>query len=38
MAAFDANFFNIAPTEAAALDPMQRWLLEVSYHAFENGM
>ncbi|KAF2264111.1 ketoacyl-synt-domain-containing protein [Lojkania enalia] len=37
MAAFDANFFSISPTEALALDPMQRWLLEVSYHAFENA-
>lgn len=23
--------------EAASMDPMQRWTLEASYHAFENG-
>ncbi|KAF1948945.1 ketoacyl-synt-domain-containing protein [Byssothecium circinans] len=37
MAVFDADFFSISPAEAMALDPMQRKLLEVSYHAFENA-
>ncbi|CAI6333724.1 unnamed protein product [Periconia digitata] len=37
IAAFDADFFNISPAEANALDPMQQRLLEVSYHAFENA-
>jgi acyl transferase domain-containing protein len=34
---FDANFFSINPTEAAAMDPMQRNLLETTYKAFENA-
>ena len=38
IAAFDAPFFSIQPSEAASLDPQQRCLLEISYHAFENGM
>lgn len=37
LAVFDADFFSIAPTEAAAMDPMQRWLLEAAYRALENG-
>ncbi|KAJ8112206.1 hypothetical protein ONZ43_g5443 [Nemania bipapillata] len=36
-AAFDAPFFSITPQEAAAMDPQQRWLLETSYRALENG-
>jgi acyl transferase domain-containing protein len=36
-AGFDAPFFTIMPKEACAMDPQQRWLLETSYHAFENG-
>ncbi|MBU3751536.1 MAG: type I polyketide synthase, partial [Mycobacterium sp.] len=34
---FDAEFFNIAPREAAAIDPQQRLLLEVSWEALENA-
>ena len=37
LGAFDANFFSIAPTEAAAMDPAQRGLLETAYRAFENA-
>ncbi|KAI1141434.1 putative polyketide synthase [Hypoxylon sp. FL0543] len=36
-AAFDADFFSISPAEAAAMDPMQRWLLEVAFMALENA-
>ncbi|PVH77180.1 hypothetical protein DL98DRAFT_639029 [Cadophora sp. DSE1049] len=32
---FDANFFNIKPKEAHAIDPQQRILLEVVYEALE---
>ncbi|KAH7303554.1 reducing type I polyketide synthase [Stachybotrys elegans] len=32
---FDASFFSIQPTEAAAMDPHQRGLLETTYHALE---
>ncbi|KAI1777435.1 putative polyketide synthase [Hypoxylon cercidicola] len=34
---FDASFFSISPAEAAAIDPMQRWLLETAYRALENA-
>jgi acyl transferase domain-containing protein len=34
---FDAPFFNITPAEAEAMDPQHRLMLEVSYHALENG-
>ncbi|THV53504.1 hypothetical protein BGAL_0049g00390 [Botrytis galanthina] len=34
---FDAPFFSIGPSEAASMDPQQRYLLEASYRALENG-
>lgn len=34
---FDAKFFSITPSEASAMDPMQRILLETTYRAFENA-
>ncbi|KAH8668644.1 fatty acid synthase S-acetyltransferase [Xylariales sp. PMI_506] len=37
IAAFDAPFFSITPTEAANMDPQQRGMLETVYHALENG-
>ncbi|MCJ1358943.1 MAG: hypothetical protein MMC33_008943 [Icmadophila ericetorum] len=37
LAAFDAPFFSMTPTEAASLDPLQRGLLETTYRAFENA-
>ena len=37
VALFDAPFFSVQPSEAACMDPMQRMLLEETYHALENG-
>lgn len=37
MANFDAPFFSMTSTEAAATDPQHRLLLETSYEAFENA-
>ncbi|KAF5579706.1 polyketide synthase [Fusarium pseudoanthophilum] len=37
VAAFDAPFFSLTAKEASAMDPMQRWTLEATYHAFENA-
>ncbi|KAL8753206.1 MAG: hypothetical protein Q9184_005490 [Pyrenodesmia sp. 2 TL-2023] len=34
---FDAPFFSTTAKEAAAMDPMKRLLLEVSYESFENA-
>ncbi|KAI1412962.1 hypothetical protein F5Y13DRAFT_199455 [Hypoxylon sp. FL1857] len=34
---FDAPFFSISAGEATGMDPEQRWILETSYHAFENA-
>ena len=35
--AFDADFFEISPREAATMDPQQRLLLEVAYEALEHA-
>ncbi|RMJ10268.1 hypothetical protein CDV36_010105 [Fusarium kuroshium] len=34
---FDAPFFSVTANEAAGMDPMQRWTLETTYHAFEKA-
>jgi phthiocerol/phenolphthiocerol synthesis type-I polyketide synthase B len=37
IAGFDAEYFGITPREAAAMDPQQRMLLEVSHEALEHA-
>ncbi|MCG6863399.1 MAG: polyketide synthase, partial [Chromatiaceae bacterium] len=34
---FDAQFFSVAPREAASMDPQHRLLLETSWHAIEHA-
>lgn len=34
---FDSSFFRLPPQQAAAMDPQQRFLLEMSYEALENA-
>lgn len=34
---FDAPFFSMTAREANTMDPMHRWILEVSYEALENA-
>ncbi|KAL4862372.1 beta-ketoacyl synthase [Aspergillus spectabilis] len=34
---FDAPFFSVTAKEAASMDPLQRWALEVSYRALETA-
>lgn len=36
-ATFDAPFFAITSKEAQAMDPQQRWALQIAYQAFENA-
>ncbi|MEU0915385.1 amino acid adenylation domain-containing protein [Streptomyces althioticus] len=34
---FDADFFQVTPRQAASMDPQQRTLLELSWHALEHA-
>ena len=34
---FDHEFFHVSPREATSMDPQQRVLLHVAYHALENA-
>ncbi|OKL56909.1 hypothetical protein UA08_07744 [Talaromyces atroroseus] len=34
---FDAPFFSVTAKEASTMDPMHRWILEVTYEALENA-
>ncbi|MFE1948880.1 amino acid adenylation domain-containing protein [Streptomyces sp. NPDC059524] len=34
---FDADFFDVTPRQAASMDPQQRALLELSWHALEHA-
>ncbi|HTI21787.1 MAG TPA: amino acid adenylation domain-containing protein [Kutzneria sp.] len=34
---FDAEFFGVTPRQAASMDPQQRMLLELSWHALEHA-
>lgn len=38
LGAFDAPFFSISASEAEAMDPQSRALLETTYRALENGI
>mgnify|MGYP005809890947 CR=1 FL=1 len=37
VAEFDADFFNLSPREASAMDPRQRLALELTWEAFEDA-
>nr|UPN67558.1 hypothetical protein [Pestalotiopsis sp.] len=37
LANFDASFFSLTRSEASAMNPMQRMMLETTYRAFENA-
>ena len=37
VADFDADFFNLSPREARAMDPRQRLALELAWEAFEDA-